>query len=107
MIELSGIIRFAWETVICVGDLAQDWSIATTLNLVSSAQARLKLESVVSLTPVSVANVAWQITGRCAAGVYDCQPAEGSEQRQLSPPILDCFPAFKDQLGNGAVQVSL
>lgn len=64
----AGIICLAWVSVLCVGDLAQDWSIAPIPSLVSSAQARVGRP----LTPVSVAGVARRTTRRCAAGVYNC-----------------------------------
>ena len=44
------IICLAWVSVLCVGNLAQDWSIAPIPSLVSSAQARVGRP----LTPVSV-----------------------------------------------------
>lgn len=67
----AGIICLAWASVLCVGDLARDWSIPSIPSipsLVSSAEARVGRP----LTPVSVAGVARRTTRRCAVGVYNC-----------------------------------
>jgi len=64
----AGIIGLAWVSVLCVGDFAKDWEIASIPGVVSSAFARVGRP----LTPVSVAGVARRTTRRCAAGVYNC-----------------------------------
>ena len=63
----AGIICLAWVSVLCVGDVARDWEIAS-ITAVSSAVAKVGRP----LTPVSVAGVAQRTTRRCAAGVYNC-----------------------------------
>ena len=64
----AGIICLAWVSLLCVGDLAKDGTIASIPSFVSSAVARVGRP----LTPVSVAGVARRTTRRCAAGVYNC-----------------------------------
>ena len=64
----AGIIGLAWVSVLCVGDLTEEWEIAAIPSMVSSAIARVGRP----LTPVSVAGVARRTTRRCAVGAYDC-----------------------------------
>lgn len=64
----AGIICLAWVSVICVGDLAKDWSIAPIFRVDSSAEAKVGRP----LTPVSVAGVARRTSRRCASGAYNC-----------------------------------
>lgn len=63
----AGIICLAWVSVVCVGDLAKDWELAS-ISPITSAIAKVGRP----LTPVSVAGVARRTTRRCAAGVYNC-----------------------------------
>ena len=63
----AGIICLAWVSVVCIGDLAKDWELAS-ISPITSAIAKVGRP----LTPVSVAGVARRTTRRCAAGVYNC-----------------------------------
>jgi len=63
----AGIICLAWVSVVCIGDLAKDWELAS-ISPITSAIAKVGRP----LTPVSVAGVARRTTRRCAAGAYNC-----------------------------------
>jgi hypothetical protein len=68
LLKRAGTVLLVGLSVLCVGDLARDWSNAPVPGLVTSAEARVGRP----LTPVSVAGVARRTTRRCAAGVYNC-----------------------------------